>query len=285
MSRRPPSLGEGEQGVGKGWCWAPAPMACVWQRWPLPPSPGMLSPFFFFFFFPSGTFFLLFISLLSARGLRQGGPGLRLAPCSISKAHCWRLSSRLGSIPSNLEAFTISLNASQGRALKFNGELSVSSSSFNSAALTPAEFARSALATSDFPLTLMRSPTSHVHDLCCGSPWPFAAPRPSTGYPLPTHKSKFIALAPTWLVLAGGPIWVTGWLLPNLLPAHMGFLKVCAMSPYGCLLASPPKQCQSQHQTSNAAHPVGSLQTGLHGCLVSKGSSRWAGEKTPERYP
>lgn len=128
--------------MGKGWCWAPAPMGCVWKQWPSPPSPGMLSSFFFF---SSGTLFLLFSSLLSARGLCQGSPRLWLTPCSISKAQRWHFASRLGSISGNPKAFTISLNASQGQASVFIGELSVSPSSFNSATLTPAEFTRPAL--------------------------------------------------------------------------------------------------------------------------------------------
>lgn len=98
----------------------------------------------FFFFFSSGTLFLVFISLLSARGLRQGSPRLWLTPCSTSKAQRWHFASWLGSISSNPKAFTVSLNASQGQASMFNGELSVSPSSFNSATLTPAEFTRSA---------------------------------------------------------------------------------------------------------------------------------------------
>lgn len=136
MSDRPccelKALGEAERGVGKGRRSAPAPWAAFGSGGLSLPARARSSPakkegrrvlfllFIFFFIIRELRFFYLWPSLL--RGARRG----RLPPCSSLQARGWCCASRLGSIPSAPQAFTGSLSASQGRALMFNGELSVS---------------------------------------------------------------------------------------------------------------------------------------------------------------
>lgn len=67
-----------------------------------------------FFFCHLGLyFFYLFLCVLPGDCSRVVlGSGSLLAP--ISKARCWHFAPWLGSVPSDPEAFTFSLNASQG---------------------------------------------------------------------------------------------------------------------------------------------------------------------------
>lgn len=70
---------------------APALMGCVWQQWPLPPSPGMLSFFFFFLSNWDLVYFIYFPAF--CQGVAPGQFWVLANSHSISKAWHWYFTS------------------------------------------------------------------------------------------------------------------------------------------------------------------------------------------------